>query len=167
MGMSDPTPPNGDFLRNLDIQPEYTPFHPELDQRFPIDQMLSDENMQDVTAGKVQNLSWISFFRNSPANNSEAEVLMGQFVVAAARAGQWVDMPLRSDEAMGGEVDTPIGKVDFSNIKLEFIRGGQILVDKELAKKVTDDDGREWFAPTEKLLEFVSERLQPFGPQTN
>lgn len=168
MWMSDPTPPNdGDFLKNLDLQPEYSPFHPELDQKFPIDQMLSEENMKDVSSGKVQNLNWVSFFRNSPAQNSEAEILMGQFVVAASRAGQWVDMPLKSDEPIGGEVDTPLGKINFGNVTLEFTRGGQILVDNEFAKKVTDDDGRQWFAPTEKLLEFVSVRLQPFGPQTN
>ena len=29
--------PNRFSIKDLNIQPEYTPFHPELDQKFPID----------------------------------------------------------------------------------------------------------------------------------
>lgn len=153
-------------LKDFNIQPEYSPFHPELDNKFPIDKMILADNLNDVSEGKIPNLNWISFFRNSPASNSEAEILMGQFVVAAARAGQWVDIPHREDESSEVKTDSPFGQIDFGTVKLEFTRAGKLLVDKDLAKSVTDDDGKEWFAPTEKLLEFISERMKPFAPKT-
>jgi hypothetical protein len=142
----------------------YSPFHGELDEKYPIGKMLAPDNMADVSDGAISPMKWVSIFNSSPARNSEAEMLMGQFVIAAARAGQWVDIPHREDEALA-TITLPNGDIlDFSNVKLEFTRAGEILIDKGLAKSVIDDDGKEWYAPTGTLLDFITERLKPYGP---
>lgn len=142
----------------------YSPFHGELDEKYPIDKMLSPENMADVSDGAVSPMKWISIFNSSPARNGEAEMLIGQFVIAAARAGQWVDIPHKEDEALK-TITLPNGDIlDFSHVKLEFTRAGKILIDKGLAESTTDDDGKEWYAPTSTLLDFIAERLKLYGP---
>jgi hypothetical protein len=143
----------------------YSPFHGELDEKYPINKMLAPDNMADVSDGAIPLMKWVSIFNSSPARNSEAEMLMGQFVIAAARAGQWIDIPHREDEALN-TITLPNGDVlDFSHVKLEFTRAGEIMVDKGLAKSTTDDDGKEWYAPTDTLLDFIAERLKPYGPE--
>jgi len=87
---------------------EYLPFHPDLDEKFPIDRLLRQDNLEAVISGQIKPLTWVSVFRNSPLRSAEAEMIMGKLVTAAVRTGQWL-------------------------------------------------------SPTEKLLEFMAERLEPYG----
>lgn len=145
---------------------KYSPFHPELDEKYPIDDLLSAKNRELIVSGQMTPMGWVVVFSNSPTKNSEAEVLMGQIVTAAVSAGQWVDIPVRGDEKLGEKIELPDGtKVDFSNVKLEYTKAGEILAENEMVDQVLDDDGGKWLAPKEKLLEFLRERLKPYGPK--
>jgi hypothetical protein len=75
----------------------------ELDQKHPISTLLSSRNIAVVVSGKVHPLTWVRIFSNSPAGNMEAEVLMGDMVVAAARANQWVNILARPDQPIASE----------------------------------------------------------------
>ena len=61
-------------------------------------------------------------------------------------------------------VNLPDGRrVDFSGVRLEFTRGTDMLVDGGYATIAEDNEGGQWLSPTEKLLEFMAERLKPYG----
>lgn len=82
-----------------------SPFNPHLDQRSPIGNLgFDDEEKQQILMGKVTPLAWVSLFRSSPMGNSESEMILGRFVEAAFRAGQWVSLPEQRNEplAQGG-----------------------------------------------------------------
>lgn len=96
---------------------EYSPFHLEFDQQCPVDGLFSEENRKDVVQGKVEDLMWVSVFRNSPINNSESEMIMD--MTEAVHAGQWVDIPMKSDVQ--------------KDILLEFNEATQMMVDQGFA----------------------------------
>lgn len=143
----------------------YAPFNAELDEKLPIKELFSKENLDAVAQG-LQGIKWISLLRNSPIQNSEAEIIMGKFVTAAARAGQWVDIPIQKDEPIGNDkLDFNGVTLDFSGLMFEFGRGAQLLADQKWIAKVVDDDGKEWLKPQEPMLNFLKEKLKRFGPQ--
>ena len=143
----------------------YSPFHPDLDKEFPIDDMFTPENMELVVGGKITPSGWVVNLSGSPTKNSESEMIMGQIVTAAARAGQWIDVPLKSDEPLR-KVYFPDGtEVDFSGVMLEFRRGTTLLIVHHLAEIREDDEGRQWLSPTKELCRFIAELLKPFGPK--
>lgn len=143
----------------------YTPFNNELDEKLPVEKLFSKENLDAVAQGS-QGIKWISLLRNSPIQNSEAEIIMGKFVTAAARTGQWVDIPIQKDEPIGNDkLDFGGVAIDFSGLMFKFGRGAQLLADKKWIAKVEDDDGKEWLKPQEPMLNFLKEKLKRFGPQ--
>lgn len=163
--MSDATPK--DYLNpdNWTVGPEYDPFNKELDTKYPIDKMLSEENLEAVSKG-LPPMNWVSILRNSPANKGESEIMMGQFLTLAARAGQWVDMPPIPDENLGsfsvGDLE-----VDLSGVRLEFGEGKEILKKIGFVNTVVDDDGHEMVKPLEPMIQFFKDRLQnQYGPKT-
>lgn len=147
---------------------EYSPFHPGLDDKYPVGKLIGPTVMEFINSDdgdSRKRLSWVSIFRNSPAGKSESEHIMGNFIEAAGRAGQWVDVPVKSDEPLAKRptVDLPDGNVvDFSNIILQYGAGTDKLVEKGLAKRTTDDGG-EWLSPTEEFAKFVDERFGKYG----
>lgn len=152
--------PNGDEIANLGKTPEYSPFNPELDKKYSLDGFLSDGDKELTLSGKMNPLAWASAFRSSPMGKMESEALLGNFLIAAERAGQWVDVPLVSNRQMGEEVK--VGEdvsVDFSGIVFDYERGGKLLEEHGFAKKVVDDDGAEWMKPLEPMVAFIKERV--------
>lgn len=156
-------------IKNLGELPgsEYSPFHPELDEKYPVSKIIGPRIMDFVNSedpNQTRRLSWVSIFRNSPARKSESEHIMGNFIEAAAKAGQWVDVPTKTDEPLSGPIESPAGgTVDFSNIILEYGEGTNRLIEEGLVEKNLDDDGREWLSPTDKFLNFVDKRFQEYG----
>ena len=143
---------------------DYSPFHPDFDEKFPIDKLLNQDNMEAVASGKIKPLGWVSIFRNSPLKNGEAEMIMGKLVTAAVRAGQWVDIPPVTQDESLSKVNLPGGGVvDFSGVKLEFTKATDMMVEQGYATIQEDNEGGQWFSPTGKLLEFMAERLKPYG----
>jgi hypothetical protein len=88
-------------LRGEATKPAYSPFHLELDEKYPVDNLLSQENIRTVVRGEVTPWGWVRTFCQSPIKNSEAESIIGQVVATAIRAGQWVDIPMKKDEPLG------------------------------------------------------------------
>jgi hypothetical protein len=148
-----------DRVDDQDSDSEYSPFHPELDQLRPVSTLLSVENEAAVVQGKINRLMWVSVFRNSPLNNSESEMIIGEFVKEAIRAGQWKDIALRMDVDIDG---SPATGTAFT---LEFNRATQMMVDQGFAVVRKEGNGQQWLAPTQTLIEFVAERLKRYGPQ--
>jgi len=150
-------------------QSEYSPFHPKLDEQYPVAKVIGPKVTQLINSDdpdQRRRLSWVSIFRNSPAGKAESEYIMGNFVEAASMAGQWVDVPVKSDEPLSKRptVDLPDGNVvDFSNIILQYGAGTDRLVEKGLARRTVDDDGKEWLSPTEEFVKFVDERFEKYG----
>lgn len=71
---------------------EYSPFQPELDKKFPIEDLkFNADDRSAIVGGEVSQLTWMGIFKRSPAKNSEAEILMGKVLTDSMRAGQWVD----------------------------------------------------------------------------
>lgn len=159
-----------DDVQTTDLQSvpsEYSPFNPLLDQAFPVDALFTKENAARALSQEMTGMGWVSLFSNSPAKNAEAEIMMGDVIKAALQAGQWVDIAVREDEPLGGNVEpTPELSVDFSNVMFQFGRGGKIMEDKRFVEKVIDDDdGGEWIKPTNKLVAFIWERTKQFSPR--
>lgn len=153
--MQEPTePPRGGS--------EYSPFQPELDQQFPVADINFDPESKDlITQGQVQPMAWVRVFRSSPAQNMEAEILMGRIITEAMRAGQWVDMPEPEDEKIRDVTfaDPQGNKITIGGIPLEFIRGADTLVKTGLAERVRDEGRRSFIRPTEKFAQFVGQRI--------
>src|SRR5438105_2528066 len=129
-----------DNLNELGQNAEYSPFHPDLDKKYPVDEMVNPESKKQIIDGEVERLAWVSVFRNSPAGKMESEALIGHFVEAAVKAGQWIDVHL-SENQRYGIVESPWEPIDFSAFKLEFGKGTQKLCDIGFTEKVLDDDG--------------------------
>lgn len=147
-------------IENLGKLPEYSPFHNELDEKYPIGNITSDENLRDIAAGKVSQFQWVRAFSNSPAKNTEAESIMGEIVTHSVYAGQWVDIPVVVNEDFK-PVELPDGtKIEFPQSTWDFTKGAEILVEKGLAKIVIDDDGGEMISPTEEMIKFIAGRLK-------
>ena len=147
-------------IEGLGNQPEYSPFHPEIDEKYPIDKITSQENLQDISDGKVGRLHWVRAFNNSPAKNAEAEAIMGQVVTHSVRAGQWVDIPVVANEDIE-PIELPDGTtVEFPGAKWDFEKGSEILKERGLANLVQDDDGKSMISPVEKMAELVASRLK-------
>jgi hypothetical protein len=108
-----------------------------LNEKVPVDQLLTPENAED--AKHMTGMGWVSIFRESPAKNAEAEVLIGRFVGEAVTKGRWVDIPLQ-------------GAAD----KLEEIG---------FVERVAGPKGEEMLRPTGTMVAFIQERLAPFGPK--
>jgi hypothetical protein len=146
---------------------EYSPFHPEIDQQFPVQNLFSLENEQAIVRGQVSDMMWVSIFRNSPLNNSESEMIIGMFTTAAIRAGQWTDIALQNDVQMqmSGTLpveESPVIEIGFT---LEFNKATQKMIDQGFAVIREEGNGKRWLAPTPKLIAFVTERLKPYGPK--
>jgi len=149
-----------------DVPPEYSPFNPNLDEDFPVDQLFTPENAAIATSTEMEASGWVSLFRMSPARNNEAETMMGDFVRAALNAGQWVDIQIRPDEPMVKDAEVAPGvTADFSAHQFEFQKGGRIMEEKGLIKTVQDDDGHNWARPTAELIKFIWERTQNLSPR--
>lgn len=162
---ADDLPEHLDELLPQTDSDSYTPFNNGLDEKLPVENLFSKENLDAVAKGLL-NIQWISLLRNSPIQNSEAEIIMGKFVTAAARAGQWVDIPVQKDEPIGNDkLDFNGVTLDFSGLMFEFGRGAQLLADQKWIAKVVDDDGKEWLKPQEPMLNFLKEKLKRYGPQ--
>lgn len=149
---------------NRKTQPEYSAFNPEIDKKYPIDKMLSSENIIDASKG-LTSMDWVSILRGSPAKNAEAEIMMGQFITLAARAGQWVDMPPIPDKDIHS---VSIGniEVDMRGVKFDFKEGEIILKKIGFIKTIIDDDGRKMIKPQIPMMEYFKERIQKrFGPE--
>lgn len=86
---------------------------------------------------------------------------MGQIVTEAIRAGQWVDIPEPTEDQQLGPVtvQTQSGNLTIMPITLEFVRAANLLYDRGLAERVTDNHGRNYLKPTEKLIEFFGQRI--------
>lgn len=151
--------------------PEYSPFHPDLDQKYPVGTITFGKDSRDkILSGEVSSLQWVSIFRNSPANNGEAETLIGAILTDAIRAGQWVDIPepLEDSEIPGLAVETHEGlKVMIPSIPLELKRGAEILANVGFVQKTQNAEGQTFISPTEKLIEFIDTRVGFQKPPTH
>lgn len=142
--------------------PEYSPFQPDLDTRYPIGGIkFSPESKNLIINGAANMLQWASIFRNSPTNNMEAETLMGSILTEAMRAGQWVDMPepLENEEIKPLTAETAQGTISIPAIPLQFRRGVGLLVNTGFVTRVQDPEGQRLIRPTEKFAEFVKQRI--------
>lgn len=149
---------------NRKSKPEYSAFNPEIDKKYPIDKMLSPENIIDAAKGLTP-MDWVSILRESPAKNAEAEIMMGQFITLAARAGQWVDMPPIPDKDMQS-VHVGNIEVDMSGVRSDFKEGERILNNIGFIITTVDDDGRKMIKPQTPMMEYFKERIQKrFGPE--
>lgn len=140
----------------------YSPFNPQLDRQFPVSSlMLHDEDKESIVKGEIEPLEWISFFRNSPARNSEAEILMGRIFTEAVRAGQWMDIPEPQEDQNIGPISFEREGVNITvgPFPLEFRRAAQLLYEHGLAQRVTDEQGRNYLRPTEQLMRFFGQRI--------
>lgn len=141
---------------------EYCPFQPELDSKYPVGLMrFGSKDIETITAGKVRPMTWCSLFRNSPANNMEAEILVGRMITEAVRAGQWIDIPVPiADEVLEpASFDLPNGTLTIGPITYEFRRAADILCQTGLARRMSDEQGRNYLRPTEGLMQFVNQRV--------
>ncbi|MBI2103526.1 hypothetical protein HYT59_00820 [Candidatus Woesebacteria bacterium] len=168
-----------DDLRSLGPIGEYSPFNPLLDEKYPINALVS-KRVQEEILNIIQKISqtdsekehflagmtrsyhpWV-VFGSSPAAKAESESLMGNILDAAIMAGQWVNIPMRSDEEPC-LYNTEQGVFDFNPYRKEWGKGADRLVEVGLAEKVLDDDGGPWLRPTEKMLEFFDERFTKYS----
>ena len=139
--------------------PEYSPFNPKLDNKYPVSKLEIDKKDKDImTDGKPD---WLSVFGDSPAQNMEAEFLIGFIVTNALHAGQWVDIPEPTEdvELESFVARTSIGPVIIEGIRHEYRRGVNKLEGAGLIVRVQDSEGRRFVSPTEKLAQFVGERI--------
>ncbi len=150
--------------------PEYSPFHPDLDQTHPVDTINFDSASKDlIIGGKVTPLQWCSIFRNSPANNMEAETLMGTILTDTIRAGQWVDIPepLEDGRIEGFTATAPNGtRITIPGIPLEYRRAVDILEKVGFVARSQNNEGKRFIRPTEKLVGFVQKRVGFRRPPT-
>jgi len=124
-------------------QKEYSPFHRDFDKKFPIESLLNREERDVVASEKVKPLSWVSVFRGSPLNSSEAEMIMGNFVTMAVKIGQWIDIPVVEDESLEAKYELPGGMgVDFGELRLEFGKATELMEKEQYLKRVADDKKR-------------------------
>lgn len=157
----------GETESPLPKEANMSPFNTRLDQDYPLGSLgFDDEKKERILMGKVAPLAWVSLFRSSPMGNSESEMILGRFVEAAFRAGQWVGLPEQRDEPLAQEgeevIELPNGvRVNFAGITLEFRRGAELLKEKGFAQEWIDDEGRRWLRPTETTVAFISSRLNP------
>ncbi len=128
---------------------DYTPFNQNLDAILDPNNFLTPKN-RDIVYNGLGYLGWVGVFRNSPANNSEAEAIMGAVVTAAVRSNGWVNIPRIEGES------TPV----FIN----FSQGEQILIDMGWLEAVIDDEGNTVLRPLAPMIEFIRERMKQYGP---
>lgn len=108
----------------------------ELNEQYPIDQMLTEENSK--LALELSGMGWVSIYRNSPTNHGESEVLMGKMTVEAIANGGWKDIPLQGHHVQ--------------------------VVEAGFAQIVDGPEGK-LLRPTRALVAFAKERLAPFAPK--
>lgn len=147
----------------MSAQPEHCPFQPELDQRYPIGSLrLDPDSIRLITTGRISPFRWVSIFRNSPARNTEAEILIGRVLTEAVRAGQWIDIPaLEADETTEPTTFTlPTGgRLTIGPITYQYRRATDILCGIGFTQRMVDGAGRHYLRPTEQLVEFIDQSV--------
>jgi hypothetical protein len=125
--------------------------------QYPVDAVLGA--FKDFwTSDKLTGMEAVSFFRQSPARNSEAEVLLGRLVATAAREGQWVgyDTKWQLEELASFNEGRQSGKLS------HFGRGLAAAIDTDLLG-LEEADGKVYVVPKEGLARLTQERVQQYS----
>lgn len=114
-----------------------------LNKTCPIDELLTPENAQSIQT--MPNMNWVSILNNSPAENAEAEMLMGKITAVAVKKGHWVDIPLQEKEP-------------------ELVKAGlKKLVEVGLLEVISDEEGKQFIRPNDQFVSFIKQRLIPYS----
>ena len=103
----------------------------------------------------------MSFFRQSPAANSDAELLFGRFVAKAAKQGRWVgyDTGWTLSQLAEFEAGRKSGTLN------HFGRGLAAAVDQVLVKLEVAGE-KVYILPTEILVKLTQDRVTEYSKPT-
>jgi len=129
----------------------------QLTGQYPVDTVLGA--FKDYwTSDQLTGRHAVSFFRQSPARNSEAEALLGRLVATAAREGQWVgyDTGWSLEELASFNEGRQTGKLN------HFGRGLAAAIDTGLLD-LEEAAGKVYVVPKEELAKLTQERVQQYS----
>ena len=129
----------------------------QLTGQYPVDAVLGA--FKDYwTSDQLTGIHTISFFRQSPARNSGAEVLLGRLVATAAREGSWVgyDTGWSLDNLAEFNQGRQSGQLN------HFGRGLAAAIDTGLLD-IEEAAGKVYVVPKEGLAKLTQERVQQYS----
>ncbi|MFH0864062.1 MAG: hypothetical protein V1858_03170 [Candidatus Gottesmanbacteria bacterium] len=166
-----------------DIDEKYSPFNPELDQKYPIKKVIPGRARYEILKDPYIDKLVVDSLSSSPANNFEAEQLMAAIVIASLKAQpeqRWINIPMRPDEQLGGfdinissgddHISLPLRLRNSINDKskkrkiqadqtLEYQEAAEILQRLGYVEITVNDDEQEMIKPKGPLIEFLKERF--------
>jgi len=129
----------------------------KLTEQYPVDAVLGDFK-EYWTSDQLTGMDAVSFFRQSPARNSEAEALLGRLVATAAREGAWVGY----DTGWSPEDLAEFNQGRQNEQLNHFGRGLAAAIDTNLLD-LEEAAGKVYAVPKEGLARFTQERVQKYS----
>ncbi len=140
----------------------YSPFHPNLDKKYPIDKMLRKDIQDRITSGKINRYGWRQILEGPQLENPDELSILGLIINEAVKAGGWIDIPKWENEKPQTGTTREYLLYETKPTRVDWERLSDNLVQKGLVKKTLDDEGKKLLAPTEKLLEFLNKKFTEY-----
>ncbi len=140
----------------------YSPFHPNLNEKYPIDKMLRKDIQDRITSGKINRYGWRRVLEDQHLENPDELSILGLIINEAVKGGGWINIPEWENEKPQTGITREYLLYETKPTRVDWERLSDNLAQKGLVEKVIDDEGRKMLAPTEKLLEFLSQKFTEY-----
>ncbi|HEX6977644.1 MAG TPA: hypothetical protein VF185_04830 [Patescibacteria group bacterium] len=138
----------------------YSPFHSDLDQKYPIDKMVKPNIRELVVKGELTRYSWVHALGDTVLPDPESKAIIGIFINEAIKAGQWIDIIWKENEPPVIDVSITGILIEAAPTRIEWATLSDKLQERGFVQKVKDEEGKPKLAPTEDLLKFLDKQFK-------